>query len=162
MTFSLLMLTEMQLREIAESRVPVELAQRLEADALPPRFVASRALSLQKEGHPSPWCRVYLIVRESDQRIVGGCGFKSPLKDGRVDIGYGVSQAARRRGAATAAVRLLAKAAFDAGAQEVLAEVSPTNEASLCVVQKAGFVQAGSRVDEANEYVLQWVARSDG
>ena len=151
----------MQLREIAASRVPIDLAQRLEAGALPPRFVASRALSLQQAGHPSLWCRVYLIVRENDLRIVGGCGFKSPLKDGRVDIGYGVSQAARCRGAATAAVRLLAKAAFDAGAQEVLAEVSPANEASLRVVNKAGFVQAGSRVDEGNEFVLQWVARSD-
>lgn len=151
----------MQLREIAASRVPADLAQRLEADALPPCFVASRALSLRQEGHPSPWCRVYLIIREDDQRIVGGCGFKSPLKDGRVDIGYGVSQAARCRGAATAAVSLLAQAAFDAGAQEVLAEVSPANEASLRVVKKAGFVQAGSRVDEGNEYVLQWISRSD-
>ena len=86
LTFSLLPLTDVQLREIAGSRVPVDLAQRLEADALPPRFVASRALSLQNEGHPSPWWRVYLIIRERDRRIVGGCGFKSPLKDGRVDI----------------------------------------------------------------------------
>jgi len=53
---------------------------------------------------------------------------------------------------------LLVASAFGNGADEVLAEVSPTNHASLRVVQKAGFRHVGSRIDEGNEHVLQWLA----
>ena len=133
----------------------------LEQGALPPDFVAARALDLLAEGHARIWCCSYLIVRDQDQRIVGSCGFKNAPKSGRVEIGYGVSSAAQGQGAATAAVHLLLKAAFEAGAQEVLAEILPENFASRRVVQKAGFTETGSRYDEDNEYVIQWVARQE-
>lgn len=158
--FSLLRLTEDQLRAIAASRVPQALAQRLVNEALPPGFVAARALSLLAEGHDPIWSSTYLIVRERDQRIVGGCGFKGAPRSGRVEIGYGVSPLAQGQGAATCAVRRLVRAAFDAGAREVLAEVTPSNLASRRVVQKAGFEDTGSRVDEESELVVQWVVRS--
>ncbi len=50
--------------------------------------------------------------------------------------------------------------AFEAGAAEVLAEVLPSNVASIRVVEKAGFALVGSRTDEDNEFVLQWIRRS--
>jgi RimJ/RimL family protein N-acetyltransferase len=81
--------------------------------------------------------------------------------NGRVEVGYGVSPAGQGRGAATAALNLLVRSAFEAGATEVLAEVAPTNHASTRVVQKAGFVQVGDRVDNENEYVIQWAKRSE-
>ena len=74
----------------------------LEQGALPPDFVAARALDLLAEGHARIWCCSYLIVRDQDQRIVGSCGFKNAPKSGRVEIGYGVSSAAQGQGAATA------------------------------------------------------------
>lgn len=161
MAFSLLQLEEAQLREIAESRVPAGLSQRTEQGALPPGFVAARALSLLSKGNGEFWSSTFLIVRNRDDRIVGACGFKHAPKAGRVEIGYGVSPACRGEGAATQAVKLLVGMAFAAGAEIVLAEVSPKNHASVRVAQKAGLVEVGSRIDEDDEYVVQWVARRD-
>ena len=158
MAFSLIQLNEAELAEVAASRIPVVFAERLEDGALPPAFVAVRALSLLSAGVAEVWSCTFLIVAGDGGRIVGSCGFKSAPKAGRVEIGYGVAPGSQGRGAATAAVKLLVTAALSGGADEVLAEVSPTNHASLRVVQKAGFRHVGSRVDEGNEQVLQWLA----
>jgi RimJ/RimL family protein N-acetyltransferase len=160
MTFSLQPLSESELGALAASRVPEALVPRLLHDALPPAFVAARALDMRAKGHPEPWCSTFLIIDDHGERkIVGGCGFKTAPDGGRVEVGYGVAPAARGRGAATAAVMLLLDRAFEAGAQEVVAEVAPTNLASIRVVRKAGFVPSGSRVDDAGEVVVVWVRR---
>lgn len=157
MTFSLQPLTQSELETLAASRVPEQLAPRLERDSLPPAFVAARALKLRAEGRPEPWSSTFLIIDDSEGKIVGGCGFKTAPDDGRVEVGYGVAPSARGRGAATAALQMLLDKAFDAGAQEVVAEVIPTNHASIRVVRKAGFLQSGSRLDEAGEFVVRWI-----
>jgi RimJ/RimL family protein N-acetyltransferase len=160
-TFSLLQLSKTELEAIAASLVPEGLADRIEPDSMPPAFVASRALELTAAGHPLPWATTFLIVNDEDSRIVGGCGFKTGPTHGRVEVGYGVAPSAQGRGAASEALQLLLRRAFEAGATEVLAEVAPTNLASTRVVQKAGFEKVGSRVDNENEYVVQWVKRSE-
>ena len=160
MTFSLLQLSKTALEALAASRVPEGLESRAAPESMPPAFVASRSLELAAAGHPAPWSTTFLIVSDQDNRIVGGCGFKTAPRSGRVEVGYGVSPTVRGRGAATAALKLLLHNAFEAGATEVLAEVAPSNHASTRVVQKAGFVQVGARVDNENEYVVQWVKRS--
>ncbi len=157
MLFSLLQLDTSQLRAIARSRVPSGFAARVEIDALPPGFVAARALKMRSEGQLALWAGAFLIVRQADHRIVGGCGFKHAPRNGRVEIGYGVSSACRNEGAATAAVGLLVQAAREGGALEVLAEISPDNHASTAVVKKAGFAPAGARHDAGGEYVVQWL-----
>jgi RimJ/RimL family protein N-acetyltransferase len=159
MTFSLLQLTTPELEALAASRVPQGLADRLEQDSLPPAFVAARALELRAKGQPEPWSTTFLIVDDDNDKIVGGCGFKTAPEEGRVEVGYGVSPAARGRGAATAALKMLLDKAFEAGAQAVVAEVAPTNHASIRVVRKAGFLQTGLRVDEAGEHVVRWTRR---
>lgn len=159
-TFSLLQLSKTELEALAASLVPAGLEARVEQASMPPAFVAVRALELGTAGHPVPWATTFLIVNDDDARIVGGCGFKTAPKHGRVEVGYGVAPAAQRRGAATEALQLLVQRAFEAGATEVLAEVAPTNRASNRVVQKAGFERVGSRVDNDNEYVVQWAKRS--
>ena len=161
MTFSLLELSRPELESLAASRVPEGLEDRAEPGSMPPAFVASRSLELADAGHPAPWSTTFLIVNNEDHRIVGGCGFKNAPMNGRVEVGYGVSPAVRGRGAATAALKLLFHRASEAGATEVLAEVTPTNHASTRVVQKAGFSKVGSRVDDDNEYVIQWARRSE-
>jgi RimJ/RimL family protein N-acetyltransferase len=161
LTFSLLELSKTQLEALAASLVPAGLEARVEPDSMPPAFVAIRALELAAAGHPSPWATTFLIVNDEDARILGGCGFKTTPKHGRVEVGYGVATGAQGRGAATAALQLLADIAFAAGATEVLAEVAPTNHASTRVVLKAGFEKVGSRVDKENEFVIQWARRSD-
>lgn len=161
MTFSLLQLSKTELEALAASRVPEALENRAEPDSMPPAFVATRSLELAAAGHPAPWSTTFLIVNNEDTRIVGGCGFKTVPMNGRVEVGYGVSPAGQGKGAATAALKLLLRSAFDAGATEVLAEIAPTNHASTRVVQKAGFIQVGARVDNENEYVIQWTKRSE-
>jgi [ribosomal protein S5]-alanine N-acetyltransferase len=104
---------------------------------------------------------VFLIVRSHDQLVVGSCCFKDAPQNGRVEIGYGISQTFRRQGAATCAVNELLQLARTGGAKEVLAEVSPDNLESTGLVSKLPFVQSGNRVDEDNEIVVQWVARVD-
>ena len=139
--------------------MPEGLEKRAAPDSMPPAFVASRSLELAAAGHPVPWSTTFLIVNDEDDQVVGGCGFKTAPSNGRVEVGYGVSSTVRGRGAATAALKLLVHSAFQAGATEVLAEVAPTNHASTRVVQKVGFAQVGTRIDDEREYVVQWVKR---
>ena len=159
MPFALFPLSKLQLEQLAASHEPQDLAVRAEHGAFPPPFVAARTLKLAAEAEPGPWSTAFLIMRTEDLRVVGACGFKTGPKNGRVEVGYGVAPAARGNGAATVALTLLAEIAFEAGVSEVLAEVLPENKASIRVVQKAGFARAGSRTDEDNEYVIQWLCR---
>jgi RimJ/RimL family protein N-acetyltransferase len=161
MAVSLLELPTTALLALAASRVPEGLEGRVEHDALPPAFVATRSLELAAAGHAAPWATTFLIVDQEDSRIIGGCGFKNAPVAGRVEVGYGVAPAARGRGAATEALVLLVRRAFDAGATEVVAEVAPANAASTRVVQKAGFVQVGARLDSDQEFMIQWARRSE-
>jgi [ribosomal protein S5]-alanine N-acetyltransferase len=161
MTFSLIQLSKTELEVLAASLVPAGVEKRMEPDSMPPAFIASRALELAAAGYPLPWATTFLIVDDEDTRIVGACGFKTGPAQGRVEVGYGVAPSAQGRGAASKALQLLVYSAFEAGATEVLAEVAPTNHASTRVVQKAGFERVGSRVDNENEYVVQWVKRSE-
>ena len=158
--FTLVPLSTQQLEILAESREPEELQFRSEPGAMPPSFVAARSLRLAAEGNSSPWTSSFLILRSEDAMFVGACGFKSAPSAGRVEVGYGVSPASQGNGAATAALNKLSVLAFEAGASEVLAEVLPDNMASTRVVQKAGFVQVGTRADEQGEYVIQWLRRN--
>ena len=159
MHFSLLHLSQAQLEALANSEEPDELQVRAEPGAFPPSFVAARSLKLLATNAVGPWSSSYMIVRTNDSRLVGGCGFKSLLHFGRVEVGYGVSESARNMGAATSALNQLAHIAFEAGAIELLAEILPTNVSSIRVVQKAGFLQAGSRTDAEGEHVIQWLLR---
>jgi ribosomal-protein-alanine N-acetyltransferase len=157
--YHLLQLMATELEALAASRIPEVLKGQIEEGALPPAFVAARALALMSAGHLPPWATTFLIVDEEWSRIVGGCGFKSAPIDGMVEIGYGIAPKARGRGAATSVVAMLVAAAFAHGAEVVLAEVSPTNTSSTRVMQKAGFERVGVRVDDDKELVVQWVKR---
>lgn len=73
----------------------------------------------------------YQIVE--DEEVVGGIGFHGPPGGGVVEVGYGVVPAARGRGVATAALRmLLAEVVFGAdGAGRVRRVVGRTEEANV-------------------------------
>lgn len=156
MPFSLLQLSRPALEALAASRIPSGLEGRLVPGSLPPAFVASRSIALADLGHPLPWSTTFLVVSDEGARIVGGCGFKTALQGGRVEIGYGIAPAARGQGAATAAVGMLLQRAFEAGAMQVMAEVAPDNLASIRVVQRWGFERVGARTDHDNEHLVQW------
>jgi RimJ/RimL family protein N-acetyltransferase len=160
MPFVLRQLQKSELEALSASRTPEGLEDRTEPESMPPAFIAVRALRLLAAGLPSPWSTCFLIVQDQTNKIIGSCGFKNTPINGRVEVGYGVAPHARCRGAATAALRLLLEMAFAAGEKEVMAEIEPTNLASLRVVQKLGFAVVGYRVDEEGEHVGQWVKSS--
>lgn len=159
MRFSLYQLSPQQHRDLADPALARKLRSRAEQDALPPPHVLSRVIQQLAEGCPPLWICTFVIIRTSDQRIVGGCGFKGQPVKGRVEIGYGVSPSCRRQGAAATAVAQLLNFAFSAGATEVVAEILPDNQASTGVVEKNGFSRAGTIADESGTLVVQWVSK---
>ncbi|MCY0386768.1 GNAT family N-acetyltransferase [Robbsia sp. Bb-Pol-6] len=159
MTFTLHAIPPDALRALAVSARPCGLAWHIAADALPPPFVALRALAMLRPGDAGSAASTFYIVRDSDQLVVGSCGFKHAPVAGRVEIGYGISVACRNQGAATAAVGELLRLAFDRdGVVEVLAQIHPGNDASARVVHKLAF-ERGGIVDHGDEPLVQWLAR---
>jgi len=126
------------------------------AEALPPAFFWERAMAA--EG--ADWIMPRLFVDEVAGRVVGAGGFKYAPKEGRVEIGYGVSSACRGNGYATQGVLWLCEEAFSSGlVAEVLAETSPFNLASQRVLEKAGFTWYGSGTDDQGPVHL-WIRKS--
>ena len=152
-----------ELKIIAATRIPDAIAARVAESALPPAFVAQRALDQLGQGKSVLWCGLYYIASSEGGRILGTCGFKDEVKDGTVEIGYGVSPQYRGRGIATAAVGQMLRIAFQNDSTiSVLAEVSAENHSSTRVVQKLGFTASGNRSDEDNELLVRWLAKSGG
>ena len=150
-----------QLRDLSNSVRPTSLLFAAEEDSLPPDFVASASLKLlEAEGGPS-WCTTYYIVREEDNTIVGSGCFKSLPVEGSVEVGYGVAPVARKRGAATQAVKEFVRLAFLNGMVRVLAEVEAENSASARVLESAGFRLVGSREDPEDGLVGIWAVSGD-
>ncbi|WP_406105769.1 GNAT family N-acetyltransferase [Streptomyces sp. NBC_01003] len=91
----------------------------------------------------------YAIVRTEDGRAVGGIGFHSaPDEEGRVEIGYDVTQGARGRGYATEAVRAIAAWALSQPAvTAVTANTDLDNGPSQRVLERAGFVRIPTTED---------------
>lgn len=157
MPFQLQPLTMQQLGALSEGSPLDDLGIPVEPGALPPPFVAARALEALRSDSADQLARVFVIVRDKPTVVVGSCGFKRRLLGGGVEVGYGVAPTARKLGAASFALRRLCELAFEAGAPQVLAEVVPTNIASLGVVRRVGLTLIGTRVDEEDELVEQWV-----
>lgn len=142
------------LRRLAASE-PADL--QAPAGALPPAHVAARALAQLASGVPAPWCVPMLILSATSGEILGGCTFKGAPVDGRVEIGYGVAETARRRGVATAAVsRLLRLAAASGLVTRVDAHILPDNLASSLVVSRLGFSRGEMLEDPPGEWVVRW------
>jgi [ribosomal protein S5]-alanine N-acetyltransferase len=101
-----------------------------------------------------------LMVGKSDG-AVGHCGFHGPPERiGRAEIGYTVFSRFRGRGYAKEAAQGLVDWAFGQGEREVYAAVSPSNDASLAVVQRLGFKQVGTQEDEVDGLELVFVLRA--
>lgn len=114
------------------------------AGALPPAILFERAMA-----EADDWRMPRLYVEEAAGLIVGSGAFKAAVRNGWVEIGYGVSAVCQGRGYGTAGARLLVAEAFSReGIGEVCAEVAVGNPASRRVVEKAGFSLAGEGVGE--------------
>jgi hypothetical protein len=83
-----------------------------------------------------------------DGAVVGGIGFHGPPSGDVVEVGYGVVPAARSRGVATAALRLLLELAPGLpGVRRIVGRTEESNVASQRVMTGAGMVFVGRDAD---------------
>ena len=126
--------------------------------ALPPgmredlrNFLGYRIPVLEADPASRPWLGRAIVVTHPDGRreVIGTIGFHAPPDEtGRVEIGYRVEAAFRRRGIASECIRALLAWAESQGIHRFRASVAPGNVASLAIIRSLGFHQVGVQVDE--------------
>jgi len=103
------------------------------------------------------------FVCDDPPTLVGWGGFKGPPQDGAVEIGYAVAPGWRGRGVASAAVlALLAEAWAAPGVEAVLAQTLAEPNASVRVLEKAGFAKAGEGADDSLGALWRWRLQRPG
>lgn len=117
-------------------------------------FFEIRLADLATNPSIQPWLAraIVLITEPETRRAVGSVGFHGPPDvDGRAEIGYQIEPGSRRRGLALEAVRgLLDWAATEHDIHRFQASIAPDNVASLALVTRLGFRQAGRRHDDVD------------
>ena len=110
------------------------------------RDAASMIMKAYEAGVHRPEWGLFVLVRTEDGRAVGGMGYHGcPDEEGRAEVGYDLTQAARGKGYATEALRGLARWALaHDDVKSLFATVDRTNAPSQGVLSRAGF----SRVSE--------------
>lgn len=90
------------------------------------------------------WPGFEVAITDEDDAVLGTCGLRIRDEDSDVvAIGYMVSPAARGRGIATRATRLLIGFAWSIGAHRVALDAYATNTASRRVAEHCGMTQEG-------------------
>ncbi len=89
--------------------------------------------------------RSFAVRETGTRRLVGGCVLEVRPGDGEIaELSYWVFPPYRRRGYATRAVELACGYAFDClGIGRVELSIEPSNDASLRVAARAGFLREG-------------------
>ncbi|MFN8633187.1 MAG: GNAT family N-acetyltransferase [Chloroflexota bacterium] len=135
----------------------LETAEQVLGAALPPDWPGDRARTLrmrleQLEVDPAaqPWLLRAIVLREPERRLIGHINFHDPPgHERKVEVGYSVWPAYRRRGYAQEAVEaLFAWATTEHGIRHFVASIGPWNAPSLGLVRKLGFTQTGVRMDD--------------
>lgn len=110
-------------------------------------------------GFEEPWI-VYLGV--ADGAPVGTCGFKSPPRDGRVEIAYFTFAESEGRGFASAmAGRLVEIARKRIPSVVVVAQTLPERSASHTVLEKIGFRHVETVDHPEDGTVWEWHLREE-
>ena len=103
-----------------------------------------------------PGAAPYLLhVLLDGATVAGRIGCHEGPQEGVVEIGYAVVPDYRRRGVATAMVREFVDWMAGQGVRTVRASVSPDNAASRALLDRFGFVEVGSHVDEEDGVELE-------
>jgi len=142
-------------------------AARIIGAELPPKWPDDDATWLlgfrrkQMDAASVPWL-VRAVIRTEDQAFLGHIGFHGPPEGGMAEVGYTVFEPYRRKGYAEEALRaLLSWAQNEHGITRFRASVGPTNDPSLSLVKKLGFVETGVQWDERDgeELVFELAVR---
>lgn len=142
--------------------IPPSLPDQLDA------FLQFRIADLTEDPAAQPWLGRAIVIEDvAGRHVIGTVGFHSPPDDdGRVEVGYRVEPAYRRRGVATEVVRALFDwAAREHGVTRFRASTAPDNVISQAVLAKFGFRQVGTQMDDIDglELVFErddWVPTS--
>ncbi len=90
------------------------------------------------------------FIIEADKTVVGMCVIYN-IWNAEAEIGYWISVAYRRKGYATAAIRMLAGKAYLMGVRRIKATVMRSNKASAALLSSIGFA-ASAAEGNATEY----------
>lgn len=105
-------------------------------------------------GYEEPWIG-YLAVDGS--AVVGTCGFKGPLRSGRVEIAYYTFPAFEGRGYATAMASQLVAIAKEHPAKPVIAaQTLPQRSPSHRILEKLSFRHVQTLQDPEDGTVWEW------
>ena len=115
---------------------------------------AYREMLLGALSHPDQWeWYTIWIIERKDGAKVGELCFKGRNDDGSVENGYGISTEYQGCGYATEAVDAVVSWALrQSGVQRVDAETEPDNKASQRVLEKCGFLPAGTTGEEGPRF----------
>ncbi len=115
-----------------------------------------RLEQLAADPSEQPWL-VRAVLTITPPLVVGSIGFHAPPDaGGRVEIGYDIAAAERRKGYAREAIQALLDWALATGrARTCVASVSPDNTPSLALIRAFGFRRVGEQIDEIDG--LEWV-----
>ena len=101
------------------------------------------------------WGIYYWIAQSGSDApavLVGSGGFMSRPSGGQVEVGYGTLSEFQGRGYATEAVSALTRWALSQPeVSRVIADALPENSASVRVLEKSGFVEAGPGQEEGTQ-----------
>jgi [ribosomal protein S5]-alanine N-acetyltransferase len=114
----------------------------------PPPLITAEVMQrlkvlLDEAAEASGWSSWYWVLR-NPRTVVGLSGFKSPPREGTVEIGYTLLPHFHGMGLGTEAVAGLQSWAFEHGAATVVAETLPELVASQRVLLKNGFHRAAT------------------
>ena len=108
----------------------------------------------EANGFLPPWIG-YLVL--SDDVLAGTCAFKTPPREGTVEIAYFTFPGFEARGLATGMARELMRIARDAyPGIEFMAQTLPVENASNSILRKLGFQFAGTVDHEEEGRVWEW------
>ena len=112
-------------------------------------MLADVAAEVRKTFSPASW----LIV--SDGELVGLCSITRPPRDGVIDIGYGIAPSRQGRGHAGAAIAAIVRwAQANPAVSAITAETALANRPSQRVLERAGFVRTGERLDHEDGQLI--------
>jgi [ribosomal protein S5]-alanine N-acetyltransferase len=127
--------------------VPSDLPDRLDG------FLQFRLADLAVDPDVQPWLGRAIVATGPDgPRVIGSVGFHAPPDASRcVEVGYHVEPEYRRQGVVTEAIGALFDwAVREHGVTRFRAAIAPDNVASLGVVARLGFHQAGVQLDDVD------------